>query len=357
MSVAVGPDTRAAGPPGGAAEPAPPPAQSPPVRTGFGLAPLEPDDRYGGYRLAPAHYEPDRVPPEVARHSGVVDTLPTGSPGKIGLLELGFAVSPHGTELVHHYQKSPLQIMRPLYYDPLRPDMPFTYLMSTGGGVMQGDRLRTDLVFGPGTSGYVTTSAYTRVLRMEHDYAVAQTNIEAQDDSYVEYLPDPVIAFADARLYQRTQITVAESATVVAGETLISGRLARDERHRYTALAADLEVRRPGGSVVAVDRVRLVPSDGATGGLAVLGDRDVLSMLYVVTPLAPADELADLLHSELSRSDPGLAAGVSTLPGDVGVWLRIVGDDARSVMHAQATAWQAVRLRLTGRRAPVIRKS
>ncbi|MEK8225312.1 hypothetical protein NKG05_03025 [Oerskovia sp. M15] len=67
------------------------------------------------------------------RHSSTPDTLATGSPGKVGLLELEFGKNERGTELVHHYQKSPLQIMRPLYYDPLRPDMPYTYLMSTGG--------------------------------------------------------------------------------------------------------------------------------------------------------------------------------------------------------------------------------
>ncbi|MEK8225311.1 urease accessory protein UreD [Oerskovia sp. M15] len=73
------------------------------------------------------------------------------------------------------------------------------------------------MTFGPGTSAHVTTSAYTKVYRMEHDYAVAQTNIEVAADAYTEFLPDPVIPFADSRLYQRTRVTLDESATLLAG--------------------------------------------------------------------------------------------------------------------------------------------
>ena len=311
---------------------------------------------YGGRRLQPAHYEPDHVPVEVARYAGVPDMLPTGSPGKVGILDLRFARTGNGTELVAHYQKSPLQIMRPLYYDPLRQDMAYVYLMSTGAGILQGDRLRTDLAFGPGTSAYVTTTAYTRVLRMEQDYAVAQVFIDAAEHAYVEYLPEPVVLFLDSRLYQRTRLTVAESATVVAGETLVAGRLARGERHRYAALAADLEIRRPDGACLAVDRVRLTPTDRGTGGLAVLDDHDVLAMLYVVTPLASAADLADLLHAELASAED-VVLGVSALPGEVGAWVRILGDATAPVAHASALAWRALRLRLTGRPAPVVRKS
>ncbi|MCD4533627.1 urease accessory protein UreD [Nocardioides sp. cx-169] len=319
--------------------------------------PPTPEPRYGGHRLDPRYYEPARVPPEVARHAGPLDTLPTGSPGKVGLLDLEFALTGRATELVGHYEKSPLQIMHPHYYDPARPDMPYTYLLSTGAGVMQGDRLRTDLTFGDGTSAHVT-AAYTKVLRMEHDYAVAQTNIALGADAYVEYLPDPVIAFAEARFYQQTRVSLPSSATLVLGETFVAGRLARGEHHEYSALASDLDVCRPDGSVVALDRVRLTPIAGATGGLAVLDDRDVLSMLYVLTERAGAAEIGDLLHRVLSPfAADGLVLGVSTLPCDAGVWVRLLGDDTQTMVHALTTAWQAVRALLTDGSSPRIRKN
>lgn len=319
----------------------------------------------GGYghggppRLAPGHVEPARVPPEVAGHgAGDRDgVLPVGSPGKVGVLELGFERRGPRTELVEHFQKAPLQIMRPLYYDEARPDIPYTYLLTTGGGVLHGDRQRTDLRFGPGTTSHTTTQAHTKLYRMEHGYATALLGIDAAADAYVEYLPDPVIPYAGSCFYQRTRVTLHPTATLVLGETLYAGRLTRGERHEYDVYATDLEIARPDGRPVVVDRARLVPAAGRVGGPAVLDRHDVVATLYVLSPLAPAAVVADHLHEALGRTvDGGTRFGVSTLPDDAGAWLRILGDDTVTVARAVRTAWRTTRRLLTGTPAPEIRK-
>jgi len=316
-------------------------------------------DPLGGYRLQPDFYEPSRVPIEVQRHAVSQPSLPVGSPGKVGVLQLGFAQNLGRTELVQHYQKSPLQIMHPLYFNPLRPDMAYTYLMSTGGGIVQGDRLRTDLRFGPGTSAYVTSQAHTRAYRMEHDYAAAIMNIVVEEDAYVEYLPEPVVPFARSRLYQQTSVVLDESATLLLGEIVYAGRLARGERHEYEVYASDLEVRRPDGRLVALDRVRLCPDDvGGVEGLGVLAEHDILAMLYVFTPKVSAAALADCLHGALAGTfDDEMMFGVSALPNDAGVWMRMVGNDTVAMARANTAAAAAAHELLTGAPAPIIRKS
>jgi urease accessory protein len=306
-------------------------------------------------RLDPRHYEPARVPYEVRRHAGTPDTLAVGRPGKVGLLELAFERIGGRTELTGHYQKSPLQIMRPLYFDPARPDLAVTFLMSTGGGILQADRLRTDIRCGADTAVHLTTQAATKVYRMEHDYATQLVNLSAGPGSYVEYLPEPVIPFVDSRFYQRTVLTVDAGATVVAGESLLAGRLARGERNAYQVFASDLEVRRPDGELVALDTVRLEPAGGGVAGPAVLGGHDVMSSLYVLSPLAPAARIADVLHEALA--DRGLLYGVSVLPQDGGAWLRLLGSDSRACAAALRTAWDAVRRLLIGVPAPELRKT
>ncbi|MEE1787649.1 urease accessory protein UreD [Streptomyces sp. SP17BM10] len=313
-------------------------------------------------RLDPRHYEPARVPAEVRRHAGTPDTLGVGRPGKVGLLELAFEKIGARTELTGHYQKSPLQIMRPLYYDPARPDLAVTLLMSTGGGILQADRLRTDLHCGADTAVHLTTQAATKVYRMEFDYATQLVNLHAGPRAYVEYLPEPVIPFVDSRLYQRTVLTVDPTATVLAGETVLAGRLARGERNAYRVFASDLEVRRPDGRLVALDTVRLEPGAppgrppgaGVTGP-AVLAGHDVMASLYAITPLAPATQVADTLHEALA--DRALLYGVSVLPHDAGAWLRVLGDDTRACAAALRTAWDAVRRLLIGAPAPDLRKT
>lgn len=310
------------------------------------------------HRLQPAHYEIDRVPAEVAGYGPGGGHLPVGSPGKVGVLELDFEVRTHRgaprTELTHHYQKSPLQIMRPLYYDQGRPDIPYTYVMTTGGGVLQGDRQRMDLRFGPGSASHVTTQAHTKIYRMEHGYAASQINLMIEAGAYAEYLPDPVIPYANSRFYQRVRAVVHPDATAVLGETVYAGRLSRGERAEYDVYAADLEVLRPDGSPLLLDRVRLVPSASGPAGIA---DRDIMASLYVISPLQPAGVLADRLHEALAPMvEDDTIFGVSVLPADCGAWVRFLGDDTVQLQRLTTTAWQVTRELLLGVPAPRIRK-
>ncbi|WP_037852492.1 urease accessory protein UreD [Streptomyces sp. NRRL S-340] len=307
-------------------------------------------------RLDPAHYEPRRVPARMLGLTGPADTLAAGRPGKVGLLELRYARVGERTELVHRYQKSPLQIMRPLYVDPLRPDMPFTYLMSTGGGIVQADRNRIDVDCGPGTAVHLTTQAATKLHRVEFDHATQVVHLTAGADSYVEYLPDPLIPYRDARFYQQTLVTADPTATVLLGETITAGRLARGERHAYRMLFSDLEITRPDGDLLVLDTVRLDPREpGSVTGPAVFGGHDLMATLFVLTPLAAAGEVADTLHEALRTA--GQAFGVSMLPDDCGAWVRIMGSDPPAVARALRAAWDAVRRLLLGVPAPDLRKT
>ena len=306
-------------------------------------------------RLVTDYFEPPRVPPEVAHRSGAPDTLPSGSPAKVGILDLAFARSARRTELVERYQKTPLQLMRPLYIDPHLPGMAFPYLMATGGGIAQADRYRMDFDCGPSTEVHFTTQAATKVYRMEHDYAAQQLHLKAGPGAYVEYLPDPVIPFAGSRFYQRTVVTVAEDATVLLGETLTAGRLARGERHAYDVLATDVEVRRPDGTLLVLDTQRLEPGRDPVTGPGVFLGHSLMASLFVLTDRCPPDRLADALLAALHPYGE-LRHGVSVLPGDCGAWVRALGDRPQVVASAQHALWDAARRLLTGTPAPELRK-
>ncbi|MET8005362.1 urease accessory protein UreD [Nonomuraea glycinis] len=305
-------------------------------------------------RLAAGHYTITSIPEDVARYAEVPDTLPVGSPGKVGVLDLTFERRSGRTELTGHYQKAPLQIMRPLYYDPARPDLPYVIVMSSGGGMLQGDRYRLDLACGADASVHLTTQAATKIYRMEQDYASQLVTITAGPGGYVEYLPDPVIPFAESRFYQRTRVTCDPTATVILGETLLAGRLAHGERHAYTAYCNDLEVCGPGGELLFADPIRLVPGRAPVAGPAMIGAHGVLSTLYVVTSAVDAAELADALHEAAAGS--GLVGGASTLPNRAGAWARLLGPESPHVNATLERLWDIARRAITGTPAPDRRK-
>lgn len=307
--------------------------------------------------LSPEHYEPPTLPSEVAAYSSVPEMLPTGAVGKVAILDLTFAPIAGRTELVERYQRSPLQVIRPLHYDPSRPDLAIVMVMSTGAGMVQGDRFRIDVTCAPDSALHLTTQSATKVMQMEHDYATSVVNLTAGAGSLLEYLPDPIIPCAGSRSYHRTRVTVGPGATAFVGETIRAGRLAHGERHDYDVLATDLEIVRPDGTPLVLDRVRLVPGltpDGISGP-GVLGDADQIASLHVVGDAAPADELADAMRAALVDAD--LRWGVSVLPGEHGAWVRMVGSDSPVLDRAMRDVWDAARRRLIGAPAPRMRKS
>ncbi|HEY4279763.1 MAG TPA: urease accessory protein UreD [Conexibacter sp.] len=308
-------------------------------------------------RLSPDHYEARPLPSAVAAFASDPDTLPPGSAGKVAILELAFGPVGGRTELLRHYQKSPLQIMRPLYFDPALPDLAIVFAMTTGGGMVQGDRYRIDAVCEPGSRLHLTTPGATKVMRMDADYATSAVNLTVGAGGLLEYLPDAIIPCVGSRSYHRTRVTVAEGATAIVGETIRAGRLAHGERHVYDVLATDLEIQRPDGTPLVLDRISLEPGaqPGSIAGPGLLGGDDQLASLHVVSDAAPADAIADALHDALLGAP--VRWGVSTLPGDCGAWVRLLGSSSPALDRAMRAAWDAARGLLVGAPAPRLRKS
>ncbi|WP_405781249.1 urease accessory protein UreD [Streptomyces sp. NBC_00859] len=302
-------------------------------------------------RLSAAHHTPGRVPPEVARHARDADgAAGADPPARVGLLEMGFERISGRTELVRRYGRMPLRTGRAQYADPLRPQMAFVRLMPAEGGMLQEDRQRVDVCCGAESEVHLTTGAVTEVRGMESGYATRLVNLSAGPDAYLEYLPEPLLPFPGARLYQRTVITADPTATVVIGETVAKGRTGSGARHAYDVLGLDLEVRRPDGRLLALDALRLCPDRDDVTGPGVPAGSTHLASLFVVTGRCAATEVADALHGALGGR--GLAYGVSVLPHGCGAWLRVLGDDGTAVAAARYAGWDAARRLLTGSRAP-----
>lgn len=314
-------------------------------------------------RTAAAHAEVGHVPAVVRRDAGPAPgALPVGSPGKVGVLELGFGLEAGGarTVLVSRFQKSPLQVMRPLYCDPGLPDAPVAYVMSTGGGIVDGDRLRVDVAVAEGAHAVVTTQAATKAHRCERGYATQSVELDVGPGGVCEWVPDPLVPFAGSRLHQRIRARVAEDAVLLVAEVAAAGRLGRGEEWGLDAYTSTVELSRPGeADPFAVDTTRLVGAERG-GGPAVMAGHRAVGTLLVVAPrerAGPARELADVLHDSASGGESrGVRAGAGTLPGDSGAWLRVLGSDTDAVVRVVTAAWSAARRRYAGAPAPDLRK-
>jgi urease accessory protein len=312
--------------------------------------------------LAPARHEPDWYtatdpPAEVAVLGAAIDGgLAVGAPGKVGLLELELGNREGVTRLTHHYQQAPLHIYRPIYLDPALPAMAFIFMQQAGDGLVQGDRYRVDIECTGHAAAHITTQAATNIFVARQDLATQLVNLRAGNGAVLEYLPDPVVPFRGSRLFQRTCVTAEPSSTVIIGETLLPGRVARGEAHAYDLYWSELEVRRPDGALLFADVLRLGVAAAAAPRSSVLLDRhEVLSTLYVVSGQAAPATLVARLRESLSRR-PEVLAGVSELPNACGAAARLLAPSSRAAKAALRAAWDAARRQLIGAPAPDLRK-
>ena len=308
-------------------------------------------------RQDPAWYTPTRLPEELTAFAGSIrGGLGVGAEGKVGLLELSMAPSGGVTRVHRHFQRAPLYYYRPMYLDAGRPDMVFIFVQQSGDGLVQGDRYRIDIDCAPGSAAHIATQAATNVFAARQDFVTQLVNLRANAGAVLEYLPDPVVPFRGSRLLQRTCLIADRASTVIFGETLLPGRVARGEAHVYDLYQAETEVRTPDGTLLFADTLRLNPASGANPkSIGMLDTHDVIATLYLITGQEEPTSMVALLRGELAAC-PDVLVGVSELPNRCGAVVRLLGPTSKAVKDALKTVWSAARLALLGAPAPNLRK-
>ena len=60
---------------------------------------------------------------------------------------------------------------------------------------------------------------------MDANFAAQEQDIVLGENAYLEYLPDPVIPYRNARFVTRTRVRLPPSATLLYSELLMPGRM------------------------------------------------------------------------------------------------------------------------------------
>jgi urease accessory protein len=171
-----------------------------------------------------------------------------------GLARMAFVHKDGATRLHHLDQRAPLRVLFPT---PPQDDCAAAALVTTSGGVVAGDRLEVDIAVGAGAALQVTAQAAEKIYRSAGGaLATLAIALTAAENAWAEYLPQETILFEGAALRRHTRIDAAAGATVLAGEMLVFGRLARGERMTRGLVRETWEVRRA-GRLAWADRLHL----------------------------------------------------------------------------------------------------
>ena len=67
----------------------------------------------------------------------------------------------------------PLYVQKALHYDETVPSMAHVFILSPSGGVLQGDRYRTDIELKNKAISHITTQGATRIYKMNSNFGMS----------------------------------------------------------------------------------------------------------------------------------------------------------------------------------------
>lgn len=175
-----------------------------------------------------------------------------------GAARICFAARDGVTRLSDLYQRAPLRVLTP-HTEPGEP--PQAVVVTTSGGLADGDRLHLSLRAEAESAAQVTTQAAEKIYRA-HGPGPARFDCEiaVQAGAWFEWLPQETILFDGAHLARRTRAEVAPGGSLLACEHIVFGRIARGETFSAGALTDRWEVSRD-GRLTWCDGLSVAPGD------------------------------------------------------------------------------------------------
>jgi urease accessory protein len=183
----------------------------------------------------------------------------TASPTRLqrasGESRVAFDLRDGRTRLGDLYQRDPCRVLFP---EPESGEPPLAVLLTTSGGVTDGDSLKMAVEIGPGASAVATTQAAEKIYRAAKGggHCAIDVAVRVGEGAVLDWLPQETIVFEGARLKRRTVAEVEPGGGLLACEMVVLGRAASGERFTRGLLLDSWSVRRT-GRLVWTDTLRV----------------------------------------------------------------------------------------------------
>jgi urease accessory protein len=253
------------------------------------------------------------------------------------------------TRLLSLRCRVPFHVGRALHPQPDWLELAHLLVTMPTGGFVQGDVATMRVVAQDGARAHLTSQSATRAYRCESAPICQRIALEARGDSLLEWWPDPLIPYAGTDVRQELDLVVDQGATLLVADCWLAGRIARGEVHQYERLAFTTTARRPDGSLIFRDTLRVEPARQPPGVLGLLGDAQAIGSCFLLGPEL-AERLEGPLAARLAELLPGRAA-CSRLPHRAGLFARILARTSDDLRRVQREILALARLHLFGRNA------
>lgn len=245
-----------------------------------------------------------------------------------GFLELDMENRGGRTVAKNVYFQGAFKVMRPVYLN--NGSYPCYYLLNPGGGYLDGDTYSMNVSLEEEARLTLTTQSATKVYKTPTNEVYQESTFHLKKDSYLEYLPDALIAYKDARYYQHNTFHLDKGATLLYSDILTPGWSPEGKQFTYDRLRLKNEIYMD-GRLAAYDHVKLEPNDQNMKQLGFMEGYTHLGSLIVVGEKT-TNELIDRLHETIQGETGNFSFGISKLAVP-GFTIRIMANYTQVIEH------------------------
>lgn len=249
--------------------------------------------------------------------------------GQNGTIEIVLQVNDDSKTYVKSLlSKAPFLIQKAMYPDTDYPNFAHIYMMSSSGGVLQGDEQKINIIMGTNSTARITTQSATKIYKMDTGYASQYINIHNQKGSYLEFIPHQIIPFKSSRFYQEVNLEVEDNAILIYSEIISAGRIASGEKFDFDLCFLRTSAHR-NGKLVFTDVMNLNQKDKSNLE-SVFGGKTVFSTVYIIGNSLQIENIVKKIN--LATKSDSLLASCSSLPYDSGIIVRMLADSVSKIV-------------------------
>lgn len=249
------------------------------------------------------------------------------------------------------FHQGALKVTPAIYLDD--PQQPCFYLMSFGGGYVGGDRYKLEIHLGEQAQMLLTTQSATKIYKTINRPAIQEMNIVLEKGSYLEYMPDPIIAYEHAQYIQNTIVRMDPGSAMIYGDIITPGWSPDGKWFRYHTLQIKTQVYLE-DKLVVFDHLQLRPANEPMEGIGLLeGYTHLGSMIVIGERTDP--ELIERLSESLKSCTSSAHIGLSTLMVP-GFSLRVLAYSTQEIEKIFRSVQQLIREQWFGKKVTSFRK-
>lgn len=259
-----------------------------------------------------------------------------------GAMEIKAVKKAEKTILSHCYYEGALKLTRPVYLDENAPSV---YMIHVGGGYVDGDVYTTHIHAAREAELSVTTQSHTKVYKTPQTPVVQKTSIHMEENSLVEYMPDPLIAYEQARFVQETDVHMKEGARLIYSDMMTPGWAEDGRSFSYDWIRSRLKVYK-NGRLVVFDHLFLEPDESISGLMQMEGYSHTGMLLVLHESID--EEFINTVYERLNTMNLEARFGISELPVK-GFMLRILSHSTKTLEQLIYQAHDYIRSSLLDR--------